>query len=175
MVDNINGVETIIVKCPNCGKKLFIKLVKNFTGQFLACPSCGKRTLFEEFERVEKVEKPNGNTELPGHKIGIPVLIDDTTGSEYKLNVGVNSVGRDAKSCNADIRIVTSDFSISRMHAYISVYKTQTGSVRCGISNAENKFPTLVNGVEVEKDDVISIKPGDKITMAGSDFHIEVK
>ena len=175
MADNINGVETIIVKCPNCGKKLFIKLVKNFSGQYLACPSCGKKTLFEEFERVEKVENADVRTKLPGQKAGAPVLIDDTTGSEYKLNVGVNSVGRDAKSCNADIRIVTSDFSISRMHTYISVYQTQAGSVRCGISNAENKFPTLVNGEKVEKDDVISIKPGDKITMAGSDFHIEIK
>lgn len=175
MADNINALETINVKCPNCGKRLIIRQTKNWAGKTLTCPSCGKGAFFEEFEKVETRQKLPGNTELPSQKVGTPVLIDDTTGNEYKLNVGVNSVGRDAKTCKADIRIVTSDFSISRMHAYISVYQTKSGSVRCGISNAENKFPTLVNGEKVEKDDVISIKPGDKITMAGSDFHIEIK
>lgn len=175
MANNMNSMETLTIKCPNCGKRLIVKPGKNPFGKTLICPSCGKASLFEEFERIVNVENPEVRTKLPEQKNGTPVLVDNATGKEYVLKAGVNSVGRDAKTCKADIKIETTDFSLSRMHSYISVYQTQSGNVRCGISNAENKFPTLVNGVEIEKDDVISIKPGDIITMAGSEFILEIK
>ena len=174
MVNN-NVAETLHIKCPTCGKKLILHKKSQLAGKFITCPACGKGALFEDYESVDVNPRDEGNTEIRPQTSGKAVLVDDTTGREYRLNVGVNSVGRDARSCNADIRIVTEDFSVSRMHAYISVFQTQGGSVRCGISNAQNKFPTKVNGVEVEQDDVISVMPGDKISMAGSDFHIEIK
>ena len=175
MVNN-NVSETIHIKCPNCGKKLILKnKTSQVAGKRLTCPACGKSSVFEEYESVDIEPQEGGRTEIRSNISGKAVLVDDATGREYQLNVGVNSVGRDARSCNADIRIVTEDFSISRMHAYISVFQAQGGSVRCGISNAQNKFPTKVNGVEVEQDDVISVMPGDRISMAGSDFHIEIK
>ncbi len=171
----MNMIKTIRLRCPHCGKQLLLMMIPNIESKRITCSSCGKNAMFREYEQVgSSVEEKR--TVLPGSgSQGEVYLVDDATGRRYKLSVGANSVGRNASTCTADIKLETSDRSISRMHSYITVMLTAGGNVRCSISNAKNKYPTSVNGEEVVGDDIIVVGPGDTIALAGSKFHIDIE
>lgn len=166
-------LKTIKLRCPNCGKVLLLMDMPNIESKIVTCSSCGKSERFTDYERMEEQQR-GGATLLPGGNCGTVYIVDEATGKKYKLNVGVNGVGRDAKTSKADVRIMTNDCSLSRLHSYLTVSESPNGSIRCSIANAENKFPTFVNGVELVKDDVLPVTPQDKLTLASSNFHIEI-
>lgn len=153
---------------------MLLMATPNIEKKRVTCSSCGKSEAFTDYELVSDVLNNSSDTVLPGGNRGTVYLVDDASGERYRLNIGVNCVGRNAKTSSADVRIFTDDFSISRMHSYFTVSESSNGALRCSISNAKNKFPTLVNGVELEDGDVLPVAPGDVITLASSKFYIEI-
>jgi hypothetical protein len=164
-------MNVIILKCPVCGVKLKAVASPSLAGKIATCPKCGHKGAYESFkDNCETVVNKGWATS------GKAYLVYDNTGAEYPLADGLNSVGRyAANSSKADIKIITTDSSLSRKHANITVNKVPDGQIICSISNAENKFKTFVNGIELENGDVLVVNPGDKIKMASSVFHIEIK
>lgn len=167
-------METIHIKCPNCGKVLRLQRAPGIENMTVPCPACGVRTPFLQCKQVVLPQSGN-KTELPSYsKTGRVSLIDRTTGRTYELPEGRNNVGRAHATSNADVQILTTDQGMSRVHSTMQVIKTASGTMRCVISNANNKNATLVNGEKLEGEDELYLQNGDIIKMSHSEFIIDI-
>lgn len=145
-------------------------------GKSVRCPVCKEKHRFVEFRIVKKeipgVSKDNDKTDLgflpsSSDKTELPeisnpysfkgYLLDTTRGKEYPLNMGINLIGRKTFKTPsfADIAIETSDMGFSRKHLYIDVSRDSEGKYRFVAYNAENKNPTFINGILIEKEDKV--------------------
>ena len=167
-------MEAIIdIKCPNCGKVLRLKNQPGIERMFVPCPACGIRTPFSACERVVK-SRADKATQLPSFlKADKVFLVDCATGASYELPLGCNSIGRAHATSSADVQISTTDRGMSRVHSVINVVKTNSGNMRCVISNANNKNATYVNGEKLEDGDEIVLHDGDIVKMSVSELKVK--
>ena len=86
-------------------------------------------------------------------------------GVRYNLEIGRNTIGRKAKTSNADVQLDTSDLYMSRQHAIINVRRMPDGSIKSDIANDKNKNATLVNGIEIMPNDILVLQDGATIKM----------
>ena len=166
-------METIDIKCPKCGKVLRLQNQPGIERMFVPCPACGTRSPFAACERV--VRKPADKvTELPSFsKTDSVFLVDSATGISYELPLGSNRVGRAHATSQANVQITTTDMGMSRVHSVINVVKTNSGNMRCVISNANNKNATYVNGEKLEDGDEIVLHDGDIVKMSVSELNVK--
>ena len=168
-------METMIdIKCPKCGKVLRLQNQPGIERMFVPCPVCGTRSPFSACERVVKKQVDKA-TELPSSlKADKVFLVDCATGVSYELPLGSNSIGRAHATSTANVQITTTDRGMSRVHSAINVIKTNSGNLRCVISNANNKNATYVNGEKLEDGDEIVLHDGDIVKMSVSVFKVKI-
>ena len=96
-------METIDIKCPQCGKILRLQSQPGIERMFVPCPACGTRSQFAACERVVRKTACRA-TELPSYmKADKAFLVDKTTGCSYELLLGHNSVGRAHVTSSAQV------------------------------------------------------------------------
>lgn len=167
--------DTVIIRCPNCGKILRLNRVFGLEHKIIPCPVCGKKTPYSMCEQVVKRVVSTEDTVIPGTKHeDRALLIDKSTGRSYPLPIGKSVVGRSTASGVADVKIETEDKGVSRKHMVIEVRKTPSGSIRCSITNAENKNKTFLNREPIEDGDILPLNDGDVITTSNSEYHIQI-
>ena len=164
-------METIRIKCPNCGAVLRVQLKTNSPDVSLTCPNCKQKAKLSDFKKFE-VNKVHDETKFGFFAVSdtldlIPgVIVDEATKREYQLSIGVNLIGRMTLQTapKASVPIFTKDMGMSRAHLYLEVVKGRDGLLHTYAYNAANVNPTYINGVLLEKGDKIGIKNDDKIS-----------
>ena len=181
----------IKIKCPNCGAPLNIKEVPGIEDKVIHCPVCDENNPFSKFkpivqkshddtQYIKKSTDEDQTTQLNTNEItvitGNAYLVDRKTRKTYRLDQGVNYVGRKADSTpkRVNVRIETSDMGFSRAH--MSLGAVMQGDVcKYRIKNDENKNMTFVNGAELDKEDVVYLKDNDIIKSSSVELQFRLK
>jgi len=175
-----------IVQCPSCGSILNVKNSKGETEKIISCPKC-KESLKVKFppqskapsrEARDAITVPNfgrnrveAKTQFAHTQYGIKankqaVLVYG--GKEYRLQEGINTVGRKASNSTAMVQIETTDIYMSRNHVTINCVCRQGTLVKAVISNDRNKNSTYINGTKLHNDDQIVLENGCSIKMGNT-------
>lgn len=167
-------MEKILIKCPNCGKKLQVNLKKNSPDISIQCQACGMVYPLSAYKLIEnEVKKPNLSCDTvfdnPSSSVAeIGYLIDEQSKQKYFLKEGLNLIGRMTRQSppKASVPIDTDDMGVSRAHFYIEVKMCCDHQYHYYIFNAENKNPTLVNNVQLTGDEQLGLKNNDVISFS---------
>lgn len=183
-------MDTIKIKCPNCGKVLIVQDDPSNVSKNVICPVCKQKYPFSSFKSVTetqvedrtKLSSTNNSedvTVINSSSITkvIGFLLDENSRRKYPLSDGSNLIGRQPKMsvAPADVAIITDDIGFSRKHFYIDVSKGLNGDVRHWAYNAENKNPTFINGKILEDGDKIILRDGYTISSSETvlSFHLD--
>lgn len=153
------------IKCPNCHNTFEVTNPNGAEQLIVACPtpSCSSRlrVTFATGETVltrsKEPDKSSGYILFDGRKYSL-------------LHEGVNTVGREADTSEADVQLPFPEEIryVSRIHfaiEQICLKKGKTKFVICDLRDAQKieKKPTLVNGEKLDKIDKIVLSHGDTI------------
>lgn len=167
----------ISIICPNCRAKLSFNEMPNWQEKLVECPHCHFKAKANVYQSGALGQGGQGAdesaTELPSSfhmprngTIGVIKLV--STGHAYQLKEGTNVLGRNAASCTADIKIDTTDMTMSRRHLHIDVVKTEWGfEHRLVEIGAKNNI--VLNGNPIHRGDILKLEFGDKMTLGQTD------
>ena len=170
-------MDTIKIKCPNCGAILSVYDDPSNERKSVRCPACNEKHKFVEFKIVTPMldedktciggdSRGEDKTELPNQiESSIGYLLNEADGHKYPLCEGLNLLGRMTykQAPVASVPIVTEDRGFSRKHLYIEVTKGPDGQYRHYAYNAANKNATSVNETTLEEGDKVILHTGDRI------------
>ena len=164
--------QTVEISCPQCHVRLSVTNSKNEAIKRIKCPNCGKqidirfkRPVREDGATVLGGIPTGGETQLGPVSVSRKKAYLEFNGVRYNLEIGRNTIGRKAKTSNADVQLDTSDLYMSRQHAIINVRRMPDGSIKSDIANDKNKNATLVNGIEIMPNDILVLQDGATIKM----------
>lgn len=161
-------MQTVKVKCPNCGTTLVIENIPGISNRMLTCPVCGFRAKVSVFQ--QETDSYTITQTLYVDEEPTRVLLNDMDhtigvlrvyGKEYALHLGNNTIGRKAKSGHAEVQISEDEY-MSRQHAMINIEETSEGFVH-KLTPTNPKNPIRVNDAQVLNGETISLKWGDKL------------
>jgi pSer/pThr/pTyr-binding forkhead associated (FHA) protein/ribosomal protein S27E len=174
------------VQCPQCKTVLSIYAMAKGV---LSCPNCKYQADItsyrspgqsqeEDSSADEFVTNPNTMPGINGQllKPGILKLVDGEfacTPNIIRLQRGVNTVGRNASSSQASIRLNTQDHYMSRIHVRIELIMKSDGTFIHNLSDAGSQNATWHNDEKLEKGDQIVLKPGDIIKLGHTVFEFK--
>lgn len=182
--------ESLRIKCPHCGAVLIVKKMPGLESKNIPCPVCKTVHKFTEYKTPRQpaaaddtdLNSPAGGasggeyTQPAGDRAWvIGRLRQKGSGAAYKLSLGMNTLGRAAQTSRATVQIKTDDGYMSRMHAAIEVHKLPSGGYVHYFFNTENKNPSYINGVKVEKGDRIILRSGDIVKMADTELEFVIE
>lgn len=182
--------ESLRIKCPHCGAVLLVKKMPGLETKNIPCPICKNVHKFTEYQVPRQPAStagddptlPSGDTKGSDHTQpvgdrawGIGRLRQKGYPGDYKLSLGMNTLGRAAQTSHATVQIKNDDGYMSRMHGAIEVTKLPSGGYVHYYFNTENKNPTYINGVKVEKGDRIILSNGDVVKMANTELTFVVE
>ena len=158
-------METIKIKCPNCGAVLGATNDPANENKVVVCPNCKERNRFVDFKRVVPREVEDETIAISSSSDSIGFLVDEKTCLKYPLKEGRSLIGRMTYQHppKADIPIHTKDLGFSRAQLYVEVIKGCDGRYHAYISNASHSNPTFINDVRLEDGDSIGLNPHDRI------------
>lgn len=150
------------VKCPLCHQLIEVSNPDNAEQLVVVCPTptCSARL------RVTFATGQTVLTKSTGQETASGYLLFD--GNRYSLKEGLNIIGREADSSDADVQLPTDKRYVSRKHIGIELVRLKKGTTKCIIRDLrdEEKIAqkaTLVNGEKLELQDRIVLKHGDTI------------
>lgn len=163
-------VETLTVRCPNCGNRLSVRNMPNIENHFLTCPVCKRRMLFKEYDLIEETETV---VEKGYSKRG--VLVNISTGERFPLRNGRNIVGRKAQDSAADIQIECPTKRLSREHLVIQVTADDgSGYKHCASLYKEKENATFVDNLELIYSDKVILRDHDIIKLPDVSVRFEI-
>ena len=164
--------QTVEIVCPQCHVRLSVTNSKDEAVKRIKCPNCGKqidirfkRPVHEDGATVLGGIRTGGETRLGPVSVSRKKAYLELDGVRYNLEIGRNTIGRKAKTSNADVQLQTTDLYMSRQHAIINVRRLPDGSIKSDIANDQNKNATLVNGIEIMPNDILVLQDGATIKM----------
>lgn len=182
-------METMKIKCPNCGAVLIVKKVPGMENKSVPCSVCKVTNPFVKFTEVKVQAYDPEDTELKKKKSykddtdeedtdfeKEALLYDMFTLKRYLLKDGVNLVGRKTykKESVADVPIETEVKGFSRSHFYVDVMR-YGADLKLKMYLAENKNETFVNSERIEKDEKIILQNGDLIKCSSLELKVIIR
>lgn len=182
----------IKIKCPTCGKILRLADAPNINQATFTCPVCKEKHVVGKCQRIvidqtqyqcnsnnAGDETQIGNRSIGGDETKIAQGVNETrigfapkqqtvgrlvdnNGREYRLSIGVNTIGRRASSSTATIQIYTEDRYMSRSHAIIESRQIGEQIVYI-VKNGNNKNPSYLNGVLIGANDQLILNDGNSL------------
>lgn len=171
-------MNTVRIRCPKCSVLLEVRNSKNEAVKSIKCPKCG--SILQIRFRVQKEEEKPIPVDVDNETTSVETQLTDSSyskamliyeGLHYELNVGMNVVGRCSSNSCANVQIQCGDIYMSRSHANVNVIKTNSGKLKCIITNGNNKNPIFINGVKLEKTDEVVLSDNDEIKMGNTMLH----
>lgn len=164
-------METKRVRCPKCKSVLEVRNSLREDVKVIVCPQCRARLKVV----FHQPDTNRGQTILPLQMLskGVPTLCFDD--HDYKLHDGLNTIGRQATTSDADIQIETSDMLMSRQHAIIEYRHLEGGFFQCVIGNDKNKNVTMVNNHPLTDGDRILLYDGDTVQLGNTKMTFRIK
>ncbi len=169
-------MERVRIKCPVCGVILEAEDNPANYGKFVTCPNCKTRNKFSAFKTVLPVSSSpsvDPETEIRAFTDDtVGALQDPETGRKYPLKEGRNLIGRMTHNTpsQASVPISTDNRRMSRSHLFIDVIRGADGRYHAYASNALNRNETRINGILLEKDDKLSLKHQDRLSLSGTEL-----
>ena len=169
-------MERVRIKCPVCGVILEAEDNPANYGKFVTCPNCKTRNKFSAFKTVLPVSSSpsvDSETEIRAFTDDtVGALLDPETGRKYPLKEGRNLIGRMTHNTpsQASVPISTDNRRMSRSHLFIDVIRGADGRYHAYASNASNRNETRINGNHQEKDDKLSLKHQDRLSLSGTEL-----
>lgn len=164
-------MEKIKIRCPFCSNVLIVSDNPDNSGKKLRCPVCKQVDFFENFARVEDTPEADSTQIGNRFKAGTAVFRLNYNGRVYPLSEGFNSVGRKASSSSASIQVDNpEDSGFSRLHFNIEIVKGCDGAWHSYLSNASNKNPTYLNGIQVGSGEKLGLRSGDIIKSSSTEL-----
>lgn len=173
-------ISTATFTCPVCKEKHIVGKCQRFVEQAKPLLStseetqygstsspigAGEETLYAGSGCSTNTEETNiGSTPLSS--VGFLV---DNLGRTYKLQLGVNTIGRKATTSSATIQIDTLDRTMSRSHAVIDVRNTG-GQIIHILKNGANKNPSYHKGIQIGISDQMILNNGDKVKFGSTEL-----
>ena len=183
------NMETMKIKCPNCGAILIVKKVQGMESKSVPCSVCKVTNPFVKFTEVKEPAYDPEDTELKKKKSQKDdtdeedtdfekeaLLYDMSTLKRYLLKDGLNLVGRKTykKESVADVPIETEVKGFSRSHFYVDVMR-YGADLKLKMYLAENKNETFVNSERIEKDEKIILQNGDLIKCSSLELKVIIR
>lgn len=116
-----------------------------------------------------------GSSTISGKSGGVYQVGLVYEGHFFPLAPGKHSIGRKAMTSAADVQIPTSDKTMSRMHACVTVVKVKHGVITATFVNDQNKNNTYIDGHLIGDGDSIQLMNGQKIKMGGVEVEYQEK
>lgn len=184
-------METIKIKCPNCGAILTVPDNPANQKKTVTCPICKLSNPFMHFKRVVKrISEEEDKTDLgvnlnSDDKTCLPdftkeetvgCLRDNASGMSYKLSFGINLIGRMTyqSAPAASVPVKTEDRGFSRKHLKIEVIRDSVRGIKYYAYNAENKNPTYINGAQLNNNDRVVLHNGDIIKSSSTELVLKI-
>lgn len=172
LMDNPNY---IVVRCPKCKLRLSLRPVPGYELKTITCPQCHYvNTAGQYLPDVQSnpIQPRRGApTQIINSKPEV-MLRCTTTGQQYILDEGNNTVGREASKPMAKFCFRDPDGYMSRLHASISV-DINNDMVYIGIR--DHSFNgTWVNERRIDDSSTTRIMPGSNIRMGSLEFVCDV-
>lgn len=188
-------VQSIKVKCPNCGAVLILKKTAGIENKQLTCPVCKEASPYHAFKQLADKKKeeetvypyahgaPSGvsdeeptGTASDGENYTLGTLRIPGLGEAVRLKVGRNVIGRQANASSADIRIPTGESKrMSREHLVIEVKKVPgKGLVHYASLFKMKSNATFVNGEALEYGDCVVLRSGDVLDLPDVSVRFEI-
>lgn len=172
-------MNKIFLVCPNCRTRLFFPETENYQKKIVECPVCHFKALANVYlggkagkggygSNDEATQLPQ-NIQYSSFDIGQIRVVN--TGQRCPLKMGKNVIGRIAQSGKADIQI-THDEYMSRQHALINVVKGAHG-IEHRLEEIGSTNIILLNDKPIQRNDILSLKFGDRITLGKTDIYLE--
>lgn len=177
------------IKCPNCGAILIVRKTTGMESKSVPCSVCKVTIPFVKFAIVKELSSDPEDTELKNKKVHKgnddeeeteleteAFLYDTATQKRYRLNEGINLVGRKTykEESVADIPIETLVKGFSRSHFYIDIVHYGT-TLKPKMYLAKSKNETYVNSERIEKDEKIILQNGDIIRCSGLELKLIIR
>lgn len=182
-------METMKIKCPNCGAVLIVKKVLGMETKSVSCPVCKVANPFVKFTEVKEQAYDPEDTELKKKKSHTDdadeedtnfekeaLLYDVSTRKSYLLKDGLNLVGRKTykKESVADVPIETLVKGFSRSHFYVEVLRYGI-DLKLKMYLAENKNETFINSERIEKEEKVILQEGDVIKCCSLELKVIIR
>lgn len=181
------------VKCPKCGKIFIIADQPGIDSKTFTCLVCQTRSLIGQNRFVPQQRQPsllgeetqygpisgrgitsedtqyaetlgkNGKETIVDSLNKLACLIDNS-GKNYRLNIGINTIGRKANSSTATVQIAVEDKYMSRNHAVVEV-RNVGGQIIYIVKNGANKNPSYLNGSLIGEKDQLILNDGDRLKL----------
>lgn len=187
--------DKLIIKCPNCSKRLTLKVVPGIERKSLTCPACRQASPFSSFTVLEqKSPTPSaksgeatrmddlGHTHIQLGGIGAPANTNATPGrfvavdaslAPMQLKEGRNILGRESSSAPVDIALPTQYKSISRQHLIIDVRRTAVGYVHTVMLCKSEVNRTYINAMQLAYGDQVILNDGDIVKLPNLSLRFE--
>lgn len=178
-IQDVPNINSKTVKCPACGEKHVVgncpRIVENLKpavsneetqyGPAVRNASSGEETQYS----ASSVRSSGEETQIysaPQTNVGSLV---DNFGRIYKLQLGINTIGRKASTSSATVQIDTTDRTMSRSHAVIEV-RNVGGQIVHILKNGANKNPSYHKGSLVGPSDQMILNNGDKVKFGSTEL-----
>lgn len=184
-------------RCPGCNKEYSVKADSKdaLLAETFACPSCHKNTPFRSILSPAPAQPamhthiatgaviPSSDTGEKTRIATVPamgaagakspiVLVVEGTGRRLSVPFGVHVLGRDSSDSRASLRIATDPY-MSRSHAELAIVREGKG-LRCSIRSLRSANTVIINNVALPEGKSHDIKPGEKILLGMTVFHLEL-
>lgn len=173
-------MEKVILVCPSCRTRLSFAAVSGYQDKIVECPIChfkAKANVYQGGNIAKGGNGADGPTQMPQQPTGAMYNNDlgqirvVNTKQCCPLKLGTNIIGRIAQSGKADIQI-TNDPYMSRRHLQIDVVKTDYG-IEHRLIEINSKNIIKLNGSPINRNDILKLKFGDKLTLGITDIFLE--
>ena len=173
------NMKKIFLVCPNCRTRLAFPEVPGYQDKIVECPICHFKAKANVYQGAEVAKGGLGASDEVTHlpeemmqqKNDLGQLRVATTNQRCPLKMGTNVIGRIAQSGKADIQI-TEDPYMSRRHMQIDVVKTAHG-IEHHLVEINSKNVILLNDVPIQRNDILNLMFGDKLTLGKTDVYLE--
>lgn len=171
----------IFIVCPECRQQLSFQEVPGYQKMLVECPKCHFKAnagVYLPGRPRQQAGPQRGGDETATRLVFAPRTSVDvgqirviSTNEVQFLREGSSVIGRRATTGTADIQI-SNDKYMSRRHTQIDVVKTPVGFEHRLVEIGSMNIVKL-NGVPINRGDVIKIKFGDVITLGDTDIRLE--
>lgn len=164
--------------CPSCKHQLSFMEFPGYRDKIFECNHCHFRAQFNLFQQGRAAQGGQGadeeSTQLPSNlqmSFDAGQLRVVHTGQLFALVKGSNIIGRKASTSKASIQIEGDEY-MSRQHVEIKVVTCASGYEH-HLIEINSKNPMKLNGREIQRNDIIKIKFGDRLTLGKTDVILE--
>lgn len=170
--------EYVTVLCPSCGRVMKLKPLPDLNLRRLTCRGCGRQALVGDCPRPASDAAPRNGAPTTDVAISSPSTANIGVLAipgyfAYRLNVGVNIVGRGSPSSTATVRLPASLHAVSREHLEIRVTRSEKSG---RYIHYLRLYPrpgkpalnmTSLNNLQLAESDVIILRDKDRIQLPG--------